>query len=190
MKNFVLAMALISATPAVAAPITVAEVTMNDSVTRPDSTQLFLKGAGLRTRFMLKVYVIGLYAPQGAELPALLAKETAKRVELVLKRNVEKAKMISALTESIEKNTTTEEFKNLAADLAAFAGMFNDKDFHEPNRTSIDYTPGTGLTVQVNGETRGKVVANPDFAAALFKVWLGDKPADADLKAELLGKKA
>ena len=55
----------------------------------------------------------------------------------------------------------------------------------EGDTIAIDFL-ADGVTVGVNGETRGKV-AGPGFAKALLKVWLGEKPADASLKKALLG---
>ncbi|MNJ01490.1 hypothetical protein D3C73_1611400 [compost metagenome] len=43
-----------------------------------------------------------------------------------------------------------------------------------------------GVAVAHNGKHRGRV-DNPDFARALLRVWLGDKPAQTSLKNALLG---
>lgn len=44
--------------------------------------------------------------------------------------------------------------------------------------------PGTRLTI--NGEEKG-VIAGADFYSALLDIWLGDEPADDDLKDAMLG---
>ena len=45
-------------------------------------------------------------------------------------------------------------------------------------------------TVVVNGKAQGEPIKEPEFFTALMKIWLGKSPADAQLKAALLGKAA
>ncbi len=40
----------------------------------------------------------------------------------------------------------------------------------------------------VNGAAKGKPIPDEGFYRAILKVWLGDKPVDADLKRGLLGQ--
>ena len=55
----------------------------------------------------------------------------------------------------------------------------------EGDSIAIDF--GTdGIVIALNGDAKGKV-ASGNFARALLKVWLGEKPADASLKKALLG---
>ena len=50
----------------------------------------------------------------------------------------------------------------------------------------LDYIPSTGTQVTFNGEKK-PVIEGADFYAALLDVWLGEEPADDDLKDALLG---
>jgi hypothetical protein len=52
----------------------------------------------------------------------------------------------------------------------------------------IDWLPESGTRLTVNGQVKGKDIAGEDFYQALLAIWLGNKPAQADLKQELLGK--
>jgi hypothetical protein len=54
-------------------------------------------------------------------------------------------------------------------------------------RAVITYLPGVGTRLELNGKDVG-VIPGKDFAEALFAVWLGAKPADAGLKAGMLGQ--
>jgi hypothetical protein len=56
----------------------------------------------------------------------------------------------------------------------------------EGSQTTFDYVPGTGTTVTISGKAKG-TIPGADFMKALFGIWLGDQPADASLKAALLG---
>jgi hypothetical protein len=42
----------------------------------------------------------------------------------------------------------------------------------------------------VDGAARGEPIPGEDFYAALLKIWLGEKPVDADLKKAMLGQGA
>ena len=51
----------------------------------------------------------------------------------------------------------------------------------------LDYIPGKGTIVNIRGEQQG-VIEGEDFYSALLDVWLGDEPADDDLKEAMLGE--
>ena len=51
----------------------------------------------------------------------------------------------------------------------------------------IDFLPGRGVVLSVNGKPRGAPVPGDDLYAALLRIFLGDKPADPELKQGLLG---
>ena len=55
-------------------------------------------------------------------------------------------------------------------------------------RLDLDWLPGNGLRLSVAGQVRGKLIEGEDFYRALLRVWLGEKPVQADLKQALLGK--
>ena len=148
--------------------------------------ELPLKGAGVRTKWFFKVYVMGLYAPAGSDVNALISASTPKRLELVLKRDVSKEKMITALQEGMSANSTKDEMAAMAQFIQGFSDLFQEGDFKESNRVVMDIFPGVGVSVAVQGVGRG-IVGDAQFSETLMKVWLGAKPADSDLKARLLG---
>ena len=50
----------------------------------------------------------------------------------------------------------------------------------------IDFLPGTGTRITVDGVERITIPGN-DFFRALLKVWIGAKPVDGRLRSALLG---
>jgi hypothetical protein len=52
---------------------------------------------------------------------------------------------------------------------------------------ALDWLPGTGTRIVLNGEPRGKIIAGEDFYRALLRIWLGEDPAQESLKRALLG---
>jgi hypothetical protein len=52
----------------------------------------------------------------------------------------------------------------------------------------LDFVPGTGTRVLVDGAAKGKPIAGDEFYKGLLRIWLGDKPVDGDLKKAMLGQ--
>jgi hypothetical protein len=52
---------------------------------------------------------------------------------------------------------------------------------------TIDWLPGAGTVLSLNGKARGDAIAGEDFYAALLRIFIGDKVSDEELKTGLLG---
>ncbi len=171
------------------AAIPVQSGTLNN-VTLPDtaqagSTNLVLNGMGLRTKFMVKVYVAGLYLPQKSSDPAAILKaDLPKRIVMHFVRDVSKSQLTDGFSESFEANTP-DTAKTLKPDIDRFfAALDAVKDGQE---LTFTYIPVTGTTVAMQGKEK-LTIATPAFAEMLFSVWLGPKPPNANLKKGLLGQ--
>ena len=51
---------------------------------------------------------------------------------------------------------------------------------------NLNFIPTTGTEVIINNKSVGNIEGDM-FFTALLKIWLGDEPADADLKKAMLG---
>ena len=157
-------------------------------VTLPDTVQvggrtLVLNGLGLRKKFVVKVYVAGLYVEQKSSDPgAILKADAPKRIVMHFVRGVSKNQIADAFTESFENNTP-EARKTLKAEIDQFLGAL--ESVNDGDQMVLTYLPGTGTTVAINGKEKVTIAA-PAFAPVLFSVWLGPKPPNADLKKGLL----
>ena len=146
---------------------------------------LSLNGIGLRTKIVFKVYVGGLYVEKTSkDAGELISSDQDKLMELVFLRNVGGATVAEAISEGFEKNSKErlpalkeriEKFRKLIPDLA------------KGDKLSFFYAAGKGLTVEANGKVSGEIEGR-DFSEALFRCWLGNSPADTDLKKGLLGE--
>jgi Chalcone isomerase-like len=153
-----------------------------------DST-LLLNGAGLRRKFVFKVYVIGLYLPHKAPTPQeVLALAGPKRVDIRMLRDVDAKEFTDALFEGLRANHDAAEMKALeprAQQLAAqMAAMKEAKD---GMRITLDWVPGQGTRVAADGRPLGDAIPDEDFYRALLRIWLGPHPVQDDLKDALLG---
>ncbi len=150
--------------------------------------ELVLNGAGVRTRVVFKVYVSALYLQQKRGAPdAILSDAGAKRVALHLLREITPDQLFSALNDGLKANHTPEQLAKIDAPAREFEGIFKKlPSVKSGDVILLDYVPGTGTRVTVNGDAKG-VVAGAELYSALLRVWLGDKPAEASLKKAMLG---
>lgn len=173
---------LFLATPALSKEV--AGVNLPDLVT-VGNAPLKLNGAGVRTRFFIKVYVGALYLnePQTTAAAALAA-PAPKSVRMhVLYDEISAAKLIDAWNEGFRANTGEAERAALQPRIDAFNALFPAVKKGDVVRLDLI---GDTTEVWINQERKG-TVAGPDFQQALLKVWLGDKPVDAGLKRGMLG---
>ena len=158
----------------------------------PDEDQkLVLNGAGMRKRAFFDVYVIGLYLPEKKSAAADAIGATGpKRVLIHMMRDVDADQFSGALSDGMKDNLTEAEMKGFEPRIkqlsAIMAGM---KEAKKGMRITLDWTPG-GTAVTVDGRPAGAPIAGEDFYQALLKIWLGERPVQADLKRALLGLKS
>ncbi|HXZ94226.1 MAG TPA: chalcone isomerase family protein [Burkholderiales bacterium] len=176
------------AIPSLAADV--AGVTLAPSV-QVSGTTLMLNGAGLRKRLFFKVYVAGLYvARTSAQALELISEPGPKRVAIHMLRDVGADTFTGALREGIEKNHSAAETAALEPRVEALAAVMKDVgETKDGMNISLDWIPGSGTVIVVDGTARGKPIAGEDFYQALLRIWIGEHPAQDDLKKALLGEK-
>jgi long-chain acyl-CoA synthetase len=158
-----------------------------DDRSRVGNTDLVLNGAGVRTKVFFKVYVAALYAPKKtATAGALVEAREPRRMALHMMRDLDADSLVGALKEGLQNNHSAGELTKLKAEIDQFEGIMRGVgNARKGDLITIDFS-GDGTAIGFNGQARGSV-AGDAFSRALLKVWLGDKPVDADLKQSLLG---
>ncbi|MBY0276027.1 chalcone isomerase family protein [Candidatus Binatia bacterium] len=174
------ALSLASAPPALAK--TVQGVTFPDTAT-VGGQSVTLNGMGVRVAYIfVKVYVGGLYlATPTHDAGSAIRTDEPKRMLLQFLRDVTHEEMVNAMREGFAHTASAA----LQPQVDQFSGFFT-QPLVTGSQASFDYVPGTGTTVTIGGQVKG-TIPGPDFMRALWGIWLGDKPADASLKAGLLG---
>ena len=162
-------------------------VVLADKIQLGNAT-LQLNGVGLRTKLFFKVYVGALYLGEKKRTTsAVLADVGAKRVTMHMLRELSSEKLLEAFDKGLASNSTPAELAAIAAHIKEFSAIFQiAKQVEKGDVITLDYFPGEGTRVSINGVEKGRV-AGPEFNRALLKIWLGDDPVAEDLKKGLLG---
>lgn len=148
--------------------------------------ELVLNGAGIRTRAFFKVYVGSLYVPAKAgDVAAVLAKGP-RRVQLNLLRNLSPEQLSDALVDGLKDNNSEAELAAVKAQTDQLVSIMKGfGEVKEGNVVTLDFVDDA-TKIGLNGAAKGSIPGEP-FNRALMKVWLGDKPVQADLKKAMLG---
>lgn len=184
-------LAMLAAAPVAWADLTVAGVKYEDA-TEVAGSKLALNGAGIRTKVIFKVYTAGLYLAKKAATPdEVLAQPGAKRISLTMLRDVDADEFGAAFAKGIEDNNDAAALARLGPSIQRMNRIFADhKKLATGDSIAIDWVPGAGTLIRVKGAAQGEPIREPEFYAALLRIWLGAAPADRSLKDALLGKPA
>jgi hypothetical protein len=187
MRWIALVLAL-AACPASAAEV--AGVKFAETLDAAPGQPLVLNGAGLRKRAFFDVYAMGLYVTQKKTAAAeLIALGGPKRVAIHMLRDVGADTFTEALVEGMKENHAEAEFKALEPRVQQLSSiMLQVKEAKKGMQIALEWLPASGTRVTIDGKAAGAAIAGEDFFRALLRIWLGDKPVSADLKAGLLGK--
>jgi hypothetical protein len=170
-----------------AGSVELAGVRVEDSI-RLGNHDLVLNGAGIRTKFFLKIYVAALYLGEKAFVGETALNEPGeKRIALHVLRELSDEQMLHSFDEVMIANHTPAEMQALEPQLKELTSIFHTvKSVKKGDVVALDYLPDSGTQIVVNGVLMGKIPGE-EFNRALFKIWLGDKPAQPDLKQKMLG---
>ena len=148
---------------------------------------LVLNGAGIRKKVIIKIYVGSLYLEaKQKEVGKVLADPGAKSIVMnFLYKEVGRNRTIEGWNKGFDNNHSTKELIPLKKRINQFNSLFTT--VYEGDEIRLDYLPGKGTQVIINGTLRG-TVPGEDFHQAVMKIWLGAKPADKKLKKAMLGK--
>ena len=156
------------------------------------SARLQLNGAGVRYKAVFKVYAAGLYLSARATTPeAVLSMPGPRLLQIVMLREIDGNELGKLFTKGMEQNAPREDFSKSITGIMRMSEVFSTrKKLAAGESFAVEWVPGTGTVILVNGKPSGEPVKEPEFYSSLMKIWLGNSPADAGLKDALLGKAA
>ncbi len=150
---------------------------------------LQLNGAGVRSRAVFVDYVASLYLPERKSTPAeILALPGPKVIRLHLLRGFRPEQISQMFIDGLNSNSTTAEKNKIAQQMIKLGERFQSLlELRKSDVLDLEWRPAEGTVISLNGKPTGETLTEADFYNAVLKIWLGDYPASATLKSQLLG---
>ena len=182
----VLLASVLAASPVAA--VQVEGVRLADTV-RENNQPMFLNGAGVRSKFFVKVYVCALYLSERISSPeGVIVSRKARRIELHMLRSMQASAIHEAMMKGLEDNVPVAELKRLKPQLGRLQqAMTSIGGVNEGAVIQFDFVPGQGTIVRIGGDVRD-TIEGEELARALLSIWLGPRPVQSDLKDALMGR--
>lgn len=161
-----------------------------DDTARVGNHDLKLNGAGVRYKAIFKVYVAGLYLDgKKSTVTDILAAPGPKRLTIVMLRDIGAEEFGNSFMAGIQKNSDRAEKTKVINQLLKFGELFASiPELKKGDVLTTDWIPGSGTHLLLNGKKITEVIPDVVFYNMFLKIWLGEKPADAQLKKLLLGE--
>jgi len=165
--------------------MTINNVNLKENITQ-NNTQLELNGAGIRTKYFLKLYVGALYLPTKTTNPKeIIESKDEMSIKLfITSKMITTDRLKEALTEGFE-TVEPSKLAKIEDKVKRFDAAFTDK-VELGDVYSFDSKDGV-VYVSRNGKPL-ITIEGQDFKEALYGIWLGENAIDSKLKAKMLGK--
>lgn len=160
----------------------VSGVSVPDNVS-VEGASLNYQGAGVRSKFFIDLYVSSLFTQTASEDVVNSQDVSAIRLNII-SGLITSEKMVTAINEGFD-SATAGNTAAISAEIAEFIGVFSEEIVKGDQFTLVS-TPGKGLATYKNNE-KLSTIDNDVFRQAVLSIWLGEEPADDDLKEEMLG---
>lgn len=148
--------------------------------------KLLLNGAGIREKLWLDMYVGALYLQAKTNDPAkIIAADAPMAIKMHIVSGMITAEKMEAATREGFAKATGNKTEPLKQRIDEFMDVFRE-GIAVNDVFNLVYVPGEGVKIYKN-KTLKITLAGVDFKQALFSIWLGDLPADEDLKEGMLG---
>ena len=149
------------------------------------ANNLVLNGGGLREKYFIDLYVGALFLQQKSkDASKILNADVPMVIQLKLVSNsVTREKFVESVREGFKNASHGKATKD---QISKFINSFTSA-FKKGDKINFEYQPNKGVAVEKNG-TQLCVIEGLEFKKALFSIWLGNVPADANLKEGMLGK--
>ena len=149
---------------------------------------LSLNGAGVREKMWIDLYICGLYlTTKTTDANTIIETKETCSIKIQIVSSLITGKKMSDAVEDGFKNALGKSTKEMRMKIDKFKSIFADGEIKEGDIYDIVYIPTKGVVVFKNGKIQ-PIIKGYEFKKALFSIWLGEKPADDDLKDDLLGK--
>jgi Chalcone isomerase-like len=143
-----------------------------DATVGGKAVKMTLTGTAMRTKFIVNVYAIGSYAEAGAgarSADALAAADCAKRLHLVMQRDVSGKDMAEAFRAAVRMNHAAPAFD---AEVNTLCQYMMGTSLSKGDHVVLTHVPGVGLHCNVAGRA-DFTIKNVRFSQAVWEIYLG-----------------
>jgi hypothetical protein len=144
---------------------------------------LKLRGVGVKTLFMMRLFVASFYLPLDTPVGRELS-DVPKHLQVKFYTDIPSATFTSFTIAHMRPNVSREGFDRLKDRFKRMGELFPNIAYGDD--FALTYEPGQGTSFVHNGKIRG-TVQGADFAQAIFATWIGPHPIDHTLKEQVLG---
>lgn len=201
LKRFLVVLVALLLSSTCVSALEVGGVVLPDTMKGGDAN-LLLNGAGIRRKFGLKVYVVGLYLKaKNSSNAAILNGDEPIGLQCKFRMSIPSRKIDEVFYESfgesmkIPKNgnyTAQSTYGSITKEVVTFMGYIDKRDVGKTDTWIFTYIPGKGTEIKINDGTKDElfgVIKGQEFKKALFGIWIADHaPVGSSLRDELLGK--
>jgi Chalcone isomerase-like len=151
--------------------------------------RLILNGVGLNQQLSEKVFVAALYLPsKQTTLQSINTLQGAKRLELNYLRKVSSKTISRYFTKAMRDSDEKNELMKDPMSLFEFGRIFDTGgDRIAGDRVTIDWIPGKGIDLRLNGASKGNPINNEALYRLLINSLTGPK-AKTKMRDGLLGQ--
>jgi long-chain acyl-CoA synthetase len=145
-----------------------------------------LDGAGVRSKLVLKLYVVALYVRRPAKSVEQVFAAAPRRVQMTLLHTVPSSEIIDALLDTMADNSSAAELAVVKPQTDRLVALIRPfREVKKGDVVTLDFVNGA-TDLGWNGRFRGRIHGEA-FNRALTRIWLEPKPVQVDLKQKLLG---
>lgn len=147
-----------------------------------------LNGLGIRSKLWTDVYVQALYLTDlSPDAQAILDSDTEMAIRLEITSSMVSSGTLTRKMNAGFENSLGTDLEKFQSRIDLFKTFLTEKVIQKDVYIFFYNTTDTSVWVYKNDVLKGKV-PGLDFKKAFFGIWLSDKPADENLKNDLLGK--
>lgn len=151
--------------------------------------EFVLNGAGVRSKFFMKVYVGGLYlSAKTKDAEHIIDADEPSLVRMVaISRAFTNKRMSETVREKFEESAKGN-ITPYQSRIDLLCGMIDTLSFKKEDYCDFMYIPNEGIRVFKNGKDLNVLVTGLDFKQVIYKNWLSEiSPADESLRKGMLG---
>ena len=142
--------------------------------------ELILKNQAVLTYLWADVYAAALYAPAALSARHAWDQQAALRLTLYYFRDIDRNDVIKAATTTLERQQTNARLK---PELDKLHASF--RDIRSGDRYALDFHPGRGLELEINGQVVF-ISRDDELARAYLGIWLAHGGLSDELRGRLL----